>query len=765
MSRIGGIGMTKSIRLHRLHMARCLIGVALFASGAAANAAEWPAAVNLSTLDGTTGFRLDGEAADHASGSAAAAAGDVNGDGLGDTIIGAFAAGPNGLNESGSSYIVFGQPSGFSSTMNLSALDGISGFRLNGVESLDQSGHSVSGAGDLNGDGFGDVVIGARFANGGGSDSGSSYVVFGKAGGFSPALDLSALDGANGFRLDGAAAYDRSGYSVSAAGDVNGDGFADVIVGAPLANSESNYSSGSSYVVFGSASGFASVINLSALDGASGFRLDGAASGDYSGTSVSAAGDVNGDGFGDLIVGATGADPNGNYYAGSTYVVFGKASGISSTLALSSLDGTTGFRLDGEALDDAAGISVSAAGDINGDGFTDVIIGAFGADSAQYISGVSYVVFGKAGGFDSVISLSGLEGSNGFRLNGVAEEDRSGRPVGGAGDVNGDGFADLIVGAPRADNNGGNSGSAYVMFGKANGFSSSLDLSSFNGTTGFRLDGVAAYDVAATSASTAGDVNGDGFGDLIVGSPGADLKGSDSGSTFVVFGRAPDAAVTRVGSAAAQYITGGAFADNLDGLEGNDVLEGRGGGDALNGGTGTNTASYAHAPGATTANLVSASSNTGDALGDSYTAIHNLEGSGFGDKLTGNGGANRLTGGKGKDRLKGGKGKDTIAYRQSSESLPATRDEVLDFNPGKASTSVDTIDLSAIDAKTGVNGNQAFKFRGTKAFTGAGQVRLKKTSKGIVIQANTGGSKAPEFEILLKGLKDTSKITAKDFKL
>jgi hypothetical protein len=135
-------------------------------------------------------------------------------------------------------------------------------------------------------------------------NSGSSYVVFGKSGGFAATINLSTLDGTNGFRLDGVAAFDLSGISVSSAGDVNGDGFDDLIVGADVGADPNGSNSGSSYVVFGKSGGFAATINLSTLDGTNGFRLDGVAANDRSGRSVSSAGDVNGDGFDDLIVGA-----------------------------------------------------------------------------------------------------------------------------------------------------------------------------------------------------------------------------------------------------------------------------------------------------------------------------------------------------------------------------------------------------------------------------------------------------------------------------
>ena len=215
------------------------------------------------------------------------------------------------------------QAQAFPPIIQLSSLSGSDGFRLDGAATNDFSGRSVSAAGDINGDGIGDLIVGAAFADPNGSDSGSSYVVFGQSTGFTSPLALSSLSGSNGFRLDGVAAGDRSGYSVSAAGDINGDGFGDLIVGAWAADLNGSYS-GSSYLVFGQGTGFAATLALSSLNGSNGFRLDGVAASDFSGRSVSAAGDINGDGIGDLIVGAFGADPNGNTSSGSSYVVFGR---------------------------------------------------------------------------------------------------------------------------------------------------------------------------------------------------------------------------------------------------------------------------------------------------------------------------------------------------------------------------------------------------------------------------------------------------------
>ncbi len=498
-------------------------------------ASGFAATINLNTLDGTNGFRLDGSFSEDRAGASVSSAGDFNGDGFDDLIVGAYKADLNGV-ESGSTYIVFGKQGGFSATIDLATLDATEGFRLDGAEANDRAGQTVSAAGDLNGDGFDDVIIGAALADPNGANSGSSYVVFGRAGELTTIQSTRSLDGGNGFRLDGVSGDDNSGRSVSSAGDVNGDGFDDVIVGA-FHSDVNGVDSGSAYVVFGKAGGFSSPFNLSTLDGSNGYRLEGVAAGDAAGVSVSDAGDVNGDGFDDVIVSAFIADPNG-VSSGSSYVVFGKAAGFSASLNLSALNGTNGFRLDGAAAGDKSGISVSSAGDVNGDGFDDVIVGAYRASPNGGSSGSSYVVFGKASGFSSTLNLNSLNGTDGFRLDGASANDRSGRSVSSAGDVNGDGYDDVIVGVALADPNGSASGSSYVVFGKASGFSSTLNLNSLNGTDGFRLDGAAADDISGISVSSAGDINGDGFDDVIIGASGADPNGLGSGSSYVVFGKA-----------------------------------------------------------------------------------------------------------------------------------------------------------------------------------------------------------------------------------
>ena len=508
------------------------------------------AVLNLADLNPATSFRLDGENEHDFSGISVSSVGDINGDGYDDFAIGASGLDPNG-DYSGSTYVIFGKESDFSRTTELSELDGNDGFHIDGENIGDSSGYSIS-AGDVNGDGYNDVIIGALAAepNGGNYDqlynSGATYVVFGKESGFSGTIDLSdvAGDGGGGFRINGENKEDYSGFSV-ASGDVNRDGYDDIIIGAYRADPNGN-GSGSTYVVFGKENGFDATIELSdivASNGSDGFRIDGENKDDFSGKSVSS-GDVNGDGYDDIIIGAYQAEPNvGNFPqyhdSGSTYVVFGKESGFSRTTDLSELDGSDGFRIDGTNTKDLSGWSVSSAGDVNNDGYDDIIIGAHYADPNGDKSGASYIVFGKEGGFSTTIELSELDGSDGFRIDGASAGDKSGSSVSSAGDFNGDGYDDIIIGAPHADPNGPYSGASYVIFGKESGFSRTIDLSELDGSDGFRIDGANQYDWTGYSVSSAGDVNNDGYDDIIIGAHYAE---GTAGYSYVIYGHATSGA-------------------------------------------------------------------------------------------------------------------------------------------------------------------------------------------------------------------------------
>jgi hypothetical protein len=496
-----------------------------------------PASIGLGTLTGSDGFGLAGTALSDGAGVFVKGAGDVNGDGFADVIVGAPAASQNPNDVRGAAYVVFGKAGGFDPNLSLAALDGTNGFRIVGAAPGDQLG-AVSGAGDVNGDGLADVIVGASLADQSPNDSrGAAYIIFGKRSyvqsatpGFTFAL--AALNSADGITLLGARDGDNTGFAVSGAGDVNGDGLGDVIVGAP-ATAQSP--AGRAYIVFGRHD-LVRTIPLDALDGLSGVRFS--TNSGQVGDSVGAAGDVNGDGFGDVIIG--GRTTN------SAFVVFGKSSFASVStpgveFVLTDLNGLDGFQLTGVNPDDRAGGSVSGAGDVNGDGLADLIVGAARAEEAgQPVNdnnGAAYVIFGKTAfastatpGF--ALALGSLNGSDGFRLTGVATGDGL-SSVGAAGDVNGDGFADLIVGATGADTF---AGAAYVVFGHPGNFPTALALSALDGANGFKIAAAAPFDLAGIAVHGAGDVNGDGFADVIVGATDAAGAVGGSGAAYVVFG-------------------------------------------------------------------------------------------------------------------------------------------------------------------------------------------------------------------------------------
>jgi len=581
------------------------------------------------------------------------AAGDVNGDGIPDLIIGAH-FGSSNANSSGSTFVVFGSRLGFPDPLPLSTLNGTNGFRIDGTTALMYAGSAVA-TGDVNGDGIADIIIGANNATvGANAIAGKTFVVFGRTSWARSSYTLDnngvsgVIDGTHGIELDGAAANSYSGWSV-ATGDVNGDGYADVVIGAKGA-APHGANSGSTYVVFGNttlgstiptvASGtvtfvanpsngltitlngqawtfttgapganktvikgtlaltltqLASDLNASAtstisvatysasatvltvtyktagvigntytlnkgtagsavsaatltggagtpytlnaafLNGTNGVQFDGAAASNFSGYSVGT-GDVNGDGYADVIIGAYGATVGANVNAGKTYVVFGKSGVWASPTALSGLNGTTGVEFDGASANDESGFSV-AAGDINGDGYADVIIGAFDASPGGVVrAGSTYVVFGSATGGVPVTTITTVNGK-GTIASGTALSvgSTTGLVVGQTIIAVGIPAATTItaVGAGTINTSANATASAMVAMAVA-----ATPLSALNGTTGFRIDGIASQDEIGFAVAS-GDINGDGYADVIIGSmwviPAG--LGIQTGATYVVFGK------------------------------------------------------------------------------------------------------------------------------------------------------------------------------------------------------------------------------------
>lgn len=445
-------------------------------------AAGFTSPLSLGSLDGSNGVELRGAASGDFAGISVAAAGDVNGDGLSDVFVGAYAADPNGPS-SGASYVVFGTLQGFPSALELSDLDGNNGFRLVGASALERSGRSVSSAGDFNGDGVDDMVVGALNSNAGGAGSGRAYVIFGQTE-WPASVPLNGLNGNNGFKVNAANAGDMLGVSVAGAGDIDGDGFDDVILGGAEA-SPGGDASGAAWVLYGGEGPFSPVLHLSDLEPPDGAAIHGEAEGDLAGISVAGAGDVNGDGFDDLLVGASGASEA----AGAAYVIFGSDDRLPETVDLSELDESTGFKLNGAVAGDRAGSAVSGAGDLDGDGTADVLVGA---PDAQDGRGTAYVILGHDA-MPPSIDLSTLEITTGFAIIGAALADHTGQSCAGTGDVDGDGRADIALGAPSADPAGSLSGAVHLLPG-----------------AGRDCNGNGSADLIDLACGTSGDVNGNG---------------------------------------------------------------------------------------------------------------------------------------------------------------------------------------------------------------------------------------------------------------
>jgi len=450
-----------------------------------------------------------GEASLDNSGRSVSGAGDVNGDGYDDILIGAQSNGEV-LYRAGQTYLIFGNASGWSTAVGL----GSNNASFIGEATYDYSGTSVSGAGDVNGDGYDDILIGAGVNDEGGADAGQTYLIFGKSTGWSMDTSLSNADAS----FIGEAAGDGSGRSASGAGDVNGDGYDDILIGAWY-NEEGGQNAGQTYLILGRSTGWSMDMDLSKANAS----FIGENANDESGYSVSGAGDVNGDGYDDILIGACFDSDNG-IWAGQTYLILGKETDWSMDMDLSSANAS----FIGEGSDEYVGCSVSGAGDVNGDGYDDILIGAYMSDGGGVDSGQTYLILGRSTGWSMDMDLSSANAS----FIGEAAEDHSGTSVSGAGDVNGDGYDDILIGARSNDEGVADSGQTYVFLGSSTGWKMDTSLS----TADASFIGEAVDDQLGTSVSGAGDVNGDGYDDILIGAQYNDIGGQDAGKTYLISG-------------------------------------------------------------------------------------------------------------------------------------------------------------------------------------------------------------------------------------
>ncbi len=422
--------------------------------------------------------KLVGEAPLNFVGQSVHGVGDVNRDGFDDLLVGASFDDEAGK-RAGAAYLVYGPTSG---TVNLADADA----KLLGENVHDWAGAHLSGAGDVNQDGFDDLLVGSPFHDAQESWTGATYLVHGPVEG---TLSLANADAT--FHGD----YGDGASRPAGVGDVDGDGFDDVLIGAP--GSSLSDVDGVAFLIYGPAKGTIGPKDAGAV-------IVGDAGHSYVGTRVSGVGDVNGDGLADLLISATDDGVR------SVYLAHGPVLG---TLSLSDADAQFQW-----LACETPNLPISSAGDVNGDGLDDFLVGT-PCRSKDPIEG-AHLFFGPKDGLlgeaDADAKLIGEEG-----------EDLFGVSISGAGDVNADGFDDLLIGADSSSIGGPLAGAAYLFFGPTHG---TIDAADADVT----MIGEQAEDRAGRSVSGAGDVNADGFDDLLVGADLHDEGADRAGAAYLI---------------------------------------------------------------------------------------------------------------------------------------------------------------------------------------------------------------------------------------
>lgn len=536
-----------------------------------------------------TGVKIESNLPTAEFGKSVASAGDVNGDGFSDVLVGASGY-SNGEDDEGGVFIYLGSQAGIST---------IPATILESNQSISSYGSSVASAGDVNGDGFSDIVIGAnKYDNLFATDNGAVFIYSGAQSGIQTVPSMTLFGTQDGSQF---------GYAVSSAGDLNGDGYSDIIIGSP------NYTSGQ--IGEGAVSVYLASWEGKGIENQAKAIIKGVWAGAAFGKSVACAGDVNGDGFSDVIVGEPYRDNGASLQEGGAHVYFGSTDGnlLTKSFITSSQAGAE------------LGISVASAGDVNGDGFSDIIVGAPSYDKNAADDGIALVFHGSAASVELSASKVILNSKVGAEM---------GFSVSKAGDVNGDGFDDVIVGAPFYDNGANNEGAAFVYRSDEKG----VDLGTMLIVSMGQALAKFGYSVAA-----AGDVNGDGYDDVIIGAHQYNMAGlSDTGAGFVYYGSPAGVslAITNVvylpkASAQAGKSVSGAGDVNADGFD--DVIVGVPFyDDGIQFNEGAFLISYGSKDGIKNGpGVVFEGNQTGAEMGNSVSSAGDIDGDGYDDVVVG----------------------------------------------------------------------------------------------------------------------------------